>query len=172
MKEVIITGTTKGTRRNDLVPQTKPGDNSRYLRHALDSYNLPPIDISDINQVQGRIDWYFDHCAADDMKPSVSGLCLALGINRDTLYSWSNGETRKSTHSEPVKRARAILEALWEDYMLNGKINPVAGIFLGKNNFGYTDKQELEIAPKNPMTDGLHTPEEIEEVYNELPTDE
>lgn len=165
-------GTRKGIKRVDRLPQTNPGDNSRYLRHALDSYHLPPIDISDINQVQERIDWYFNHCVEDDMKPSVSGLSLALGVSVETLYSWSNGECRKSTHSEPLKRARAILKALWEDYMLNGKINPVAGIFLGKNNFGYTDKKELEIAPKNPMTDGLRTPEEIEEAYSILPEDE
>lgn len=53
--------------------------------------------------------------------------------------------------------------------MLNGKINPVAGIFLGKNNFGYTDKQELEVKPVNPMAEGLSTPEEIERKYAQLP---
>ena len=31
--------------------------------------------------------------------------------------------------------------------MQNGKINPVSGIFLGKNNFGYQDKQEMVITP-------------------------
>lgn len=31
--------------------------------------------------------------------------------------------------------------------MQNGKINPVSGIFLGKNNFGYQDKQEMVLTP-------------------------
>ena len=39
------------------------------------------------------------------------------------------------------------MEILWENYMQNGKINPVSGIFLGKNNFGYQDKQEMVLTP-------------------------
>ena len=31
--------------------------------------------------------------------------------------------------------------------MQNGKINPVSGIFLGKNNFGYQDKTEYVVTP-------------------------
>ena len=41
------------------------------------------------------------------------------------------------------------MEILWENYMQNGKINPVSGIFLGKNNFGYQDKQEMVLTPNN-----------------------
>lgn len=170
---MIIIGTAKGTKRNDLIPQTKPGDNSKYLRHALAVYDLPAIDISDEKQVEDRIRWYFNHCVENDMKPTVTGLCNAIGIDMDTFRRWGNGTYRAKTHCGMVKKAYAVLHELWEDYMLNGKINPVAGIFLGKNNFGYTDKQEFEIAPKNPLTEGLDTPEAIEAKYSELPdTDE
>ncbi len=37
------------------------------------------------------------------------------------------------------------METMWEDYMLNGQINPVSGIFLGKNNFGYRDQVDYQI---------------------------
>ena len=62
-----------------------------------------------------------------------------------------------------------MLEALWEDYMQNGKINPVSGIFLGKNNFGYLDKQEYVVTPNT----GYQTmsPEVIAAKYDELPED-
>lgn len=46
-----------------------------------------------------------------------------------------------------------------EDYMLNGKINPVSGIFLMKNNFGYTDKSEVVLTPNTPL--GEETPPEV-----------
>ena len=39
------------------------------------------------------------------------------------------------------------LTAQMEDYMQNGKINPVSGIFLMKNNMGYQDKQEVVVTP-------------------------
>ena len=61
------------------------------------------------------------------------------------------------------------LEVLWESYMTNGKINPVSGIFLGKNNFGYQDKQEYVVTP-NTMTND--TPVDvIEAKYDALPED-
>ena len=51
--------------------------------------------------------------------------------------------------------------------MQNNKINVVAGIFLGKNNFGYQDKQEYVVTP-NTMSQ--ETPVEvIEAKYEELP---
>ena len=38
---------------------TEPGDNARYLRYAMASWDLPPIDISDPKQVEHRIVEYF-----------------------------------------------------------------------------------------------------------------
>ena len=51
--------------------------------------------------------------------------------------------------------------------MTSGKINPVSGIFLGKNNFGYQDKQEYVVTPNTLSQD---TPVEvIEAKYDALP---
>jgi|GEM_PF-2260840 len=145
---------------------TSPGDNARYLRHALASFDLPPIDISDAAQVEERILWYFDHCVENDMKPTVSGMANALGIDRRTLYDWKREKFRGVSHSPIVKKAYAVLEELWEDYMLNGKINPVSGIFIAKNHFDYTDKQELVVEPKNPLGEAENA-EEIKRKYLE-----
>ena len=146
-------------------------DNARYIRHALATLNLPPINISDPAQVDERITWYFGHCMSNDMKPTVNGMCNALGIHRDTLHTWRTGEARAGTHQEIVLKAYRLLEELWEDYMLNGKINPVSGIFLAKNMFhGYSDKQEFVLTPK---TSGLSEVDAdvIAAKYAELPED-
>ena len=149
---------------------TNPGDNTRYLRHALAAWNLPPIDISDPKQVEDRLQWYFNHCAEDDMKPTVNGMCNALGISRDTLCDWKNGDNRAATHLDIIKKAYKILEQMWENYMMNGKINPVAGIFLGKNMFGYQDKQDIVVTPNNPLGSAPDAAT-IAEKYAELPGD-
>ena len=149
----------------------EPGDNSKYIRHALATLNLPPIDIADPKQVSGRIDWYFEHCANNEMKPTVTGFCNALGVHKDTIRTWRTGEYRAGTHQEIIQRAYALLEELWEDYMLNGKINPVSGIVLGKNQFtGYTDKQELVLTP-NQNSISQEDVAAIEAKYVELPED-
>lgn len=149
----------------------EPGDNSRYLRHALTTMDMPPIDIADPKQVEERIWWYFGHCIDYDMKPTVVGMCNSLGIHRDTLNQWKNGDRRAGTHQEIVLRAYRMLEELWEDYMLNGKVNPVSGIFLGKSMFGYREQQEIILTPNQQQ----FTPEDvatIEAKYAELPDDD
>ena len=171
-----------GNTRKDLSwsgnDKLKPGDNARFLRHALTSLNMPPIDIHDSEQVAERINWYFLHCENDDMKPTVTGLSNALGIDRTTFYRWGTGDSKAggTENGNLIKRARAVLEELWEDYMLNGKINPVSGIFLGKNHFGYTDKQEVVVTPSSPLGEQTD-PEELRNRYidslpEELPPSE
>lgn len=147
---------------------TTKGDNSRYLRHAKAAWDLEPIDISDPKQVEDRLKWYFNHCADDDMKPTVNGMCNALGIHRDTLCDWKNGDNRAATHQPIIQKAYRLLEEMWEMYMMNGKINPVSGIFLGKSMFGYQDKQEIVLTPKNIMDD-YQDRKVIEAKYAELP---
>ena len=148
-EEKSLTKEKKHRNRPDLAKfgqeNVQPGDNTRYLRHALACWDLPPLNLDDDGAVADRVVWYFEHCATDDMKPTVSGLANSLGITRQTLYKWAQGQTRgeKSDRSDLIKRAYDLLNELWEDYMLNGKVNPVSGIFLGKNHFGYTDKQEV-----------------------------
>lgn len=155
--------------REDHKLQTDPGDNSKYLRHALATMGMPPIDISDARQVEERLAWYFTHCAEDDMKPSVNGMCNALGIHRDTIHAWRTGEFRADSHQAIVLRAYRLLEELWENYMQNGKINPVSGIFLAKNMFvGYSDKQEVVLTPNAQRLSDSDVAT-IEAKYAELP---
>jgi hypothetical protein len=56
------------------------------------------------------------------------------------------------------------MENLWENYMQNGKINPVSGIFLGKNNFGYQDKTEYVVTP-NVNNDSDYSVDDIRKRY-------
>ena len=163
----------RGSAGRNNLPQmqtmnTEPGDNSRYLRHALTTLGMPPIDISNAEQVEERLNWYFLHCIDNDMKPSVNGMCNALGIHRDTLHAWVTGEYRADTHQGLVQKAYSLLRELWEEYMLNGKVNPVSGIFLGKNMFGYRDQQDLVVTPNHSQTEAIDITT-IEQKYAELP---
>ena len=148
------------------------GDNARYLAHAMVIMEQPPIDRTNPKEVEERIRWYFGHCVNSDMKPTVSGMCNAIGIHRDTLHTWKTGEARKGTHQEVVLRAYRVLEELWEDYMLNGKVNPVAGIFLGKNLFSYRDQQEYVVTPNTGGIPEAVDVATIEAKYAELPDSE
>lgn len=164
----------RGGCRRDLTnfgeEYVQPGDNRKYIRHALSHMDLPPIDIADDKQVEERIEWYFNQCAEDDIKPTVMGLANSLGIARRTLSGWHNGESRAITHSPLIKKAYNFLEELWENYMLNGKVNPASGIFLGRNHWGYQDQVNVVVTPSNNLSETM-TPEMIEAQLEDIPDD-
>lgn len=149
-----IVKTKRKRNRPDLAKfgeeNTEPGDNTKYLRMARVSLSLPPIDISDASQVENRINMYFDFCEQNDRKPNMIGMANWLGVDRSTVNSWKKGEYRTETHSHVIKKAVDILEELWVDYMMNGKVNPGSGIFIGKNLFQYKDVQDVVVTPNNP----------------------
>ena len=156
-------------RRPDLsekqTVQTEPGDNRKYILHSLRLAELPKVNLTSVAEVAQRIKTYFEICAEDDMKPSVAGLALAMDIDRRYLWEIREGKKGKTPEvADTLKKAMKILDLQMVDYMQNGKINPVSGIFLMKNNFGYADKQEVVLTPNSPLGDTKDT-KELEERY-------
>lgn len=157
---------------------TEPGDNSRFVREAriafdggIDRKPLPPIDISDPEQVKQRISEYLDFCELNDKKPSVIAMANWIGVSRDTLNSWKRGECRSDTHSDTIKKALLLMEEIWYDLMQNGKINPGSGIFLGKNMFGYKDVADVVVTPNNPMQD-MNADDARKRLVDAIPADD
>lgn len=158
-------------KRPDLTEKqtvhTEPGDNRKYILHSLRLADLPKVDLKSVEEVTQRIRDYFTICAEDDMKPSVAGLALAMDIDRTYLWEIRAGRKGKNPDvANTLKKAMKLLDLQMVDYMQNGKINPVSGIFLMKNNFGYADKQEVVLTPNNPLGDTKDT-KELEERYIE-----
>ena len=157
---------TKPSKRPDRLPfaNAAEGETGRYLKHALASWNLPPLDISDGEAVTERVYWYMNHCIESDIRPSIAGLANALGVSRDTIWRWRTERTRAESdgHCDTIKKACAIIEQMDADGLRDGKTNPAAGIFLLKNNFGYQDKQDLVLTPNNPLGD-TYNPKQIAE---------
>lgn len=148
-KQIIEAATRQKKRnRNDLELQFNDGDNSRYLAHAVQIYNLPTVDLNDAQAVRQRLAEYFQICIENDMKANIAGVANALGVSRQYLWEISNGKTSKDrVVVDTIKKVYALLNQQMEDFMQNGKINPVAGIFLMKNNMGYKDEQEIVLSP-------------------------
>jgi hypothetical protein len=150
-----------------------PNENTKYIMQGLRLLNLPNIDLHDPVAVQDRINEYFSIIAENGNKPTVAGLGLALnGMDRRTLWEIRTGNYRRDKApydipketSDVIKKTYKFMEELWENYMQNGKINPVSGIFLGKNNYGYVDKQDVVITP-NTQTESDFSAEDIRKRY-------
>lgn len=154
-----------------IPPELPEGENNKYTTFALAIMQLPKIDIKNPDELGTRLTDYFKLCADHDMKPAVAAMALALGMDRRRLWEIKTDQSKQLNIPQEckdiIKMAYDSLEVLWEGYMANGKINPVSGIFLGKNNFGYQDKQEYVVTP-NQMSAEVD-PRVIEAKYDELP---
>ena len=154
------------------------GDNTKYLSLNMELFNMSDIDLNDVDEVENRLNDFFALYVKYDMKPTVAGMAMALGMNRRTLIAivndYATGGTGYKSALPPdvtlsIKKAYNLMENLWENYMNSGKINPVSGIFLGKNNYGYQDKTEHVLTP-NTHNDSDYSPDEIRQRYIEINT--
>ena len=125
----------------DTVPRnpmrTLPGEVANTTEFAMALANLPDVDPDIPEQVRNRIREYFSYCVQFDLRPTVSGICFALGIDRSTWANWGRGSRRGHSleYRDIVRRTRGMMEALMETYAVNGFIDPRIAIFLLKNNF-------------------------------------
>lgn len=150
------------------------GDNTKILQVNMALMNMPDIDLDDVEAVQERLLEYFDLYAQADMKPTVVGMAIALnGHSRQWLWAVARngvingrGDTvnLRPEVSNVIKKAYFMMENQWETYMNSGKINPVSGIFLGKNHYGYQDKTEYVLTP-NQQNDSDYNAEDIRQRY-------
>lgn len=124
-----------------------------------------------VEELQERIGHYFGYCAENDKRPGIEQLCLSLGITRQTLLDWCNGLGRGKDRrwQEMCIQAKQLILAFLESVHLEGKINPVSGIFLLKCWGGYieTQKQEFSISQSNRSFED-EVPS-IEEILKRIP---
>lgn len=161
------------SKKNFGQENIEAGDNTKFLKHALTIAKWDRINLDSDKEVIERLDKYFELCMTNDVKPTVTGMANALKISRFTLYDWKNGDTRGKTdnRTEIIKYYYGLLEELYEDYMMNGKVNPVSGIFMGKNHFNYQDKQEVVLEPKSKFDDSVSA-EDVRNKYLESAVDD
>lgn len=99
-----------------------------------------PLKIKDEKEFMGYLQAYFQYCT-DYVKPlTISGLAFFLGMDRRAILNYS--------HREPfyniIKKVKSLIEMGIEQELLIRKTTPIGLFFYLKNNFGWTDKTEVE----------------------------
>ena len=152
--------------------QTEPGDNTKIVLTNMKFFNMPAIDLHDPVAVQERLCEYFQIYGDADLKPTVAGMGMALGLDRRRLWEIKTGAAVGGVGKQHlpeetlvlIKKAYEILETTMENYANAGKINPVMAIFMMKNHFGYQDKTEYVLTP-NQKTESDYDADEISKRY-------
>lgn len=161
-------------RSEEYLPKYEPGDMSRMITDAMNLSNFGPVDINDPDAVEQRVNQALTYMIQHDMKPTVESLALAFNTNRMQLWRWTNNVEcgnipERSRYA--IKKAYSIMNQLLTQTMADGKINPVAAIFLLKNNHQYKDQTDVVVTPNNPYQ--AASDEELKDKYlTDIPSDE
>lgn len=115
-----------------------------------------PKKYTDAEILQQKINAYFDLCDKLEKPYTMSGLALALDMDRKTLLNYSKEEEFFPT----IKKAKNRIEEQLEENSLMGKYNPTFAIFNLKNNFDWKDKQQIDTTSTNRVM-----------IVNDLPSD-
>lgn len=147
------------------------GDLTTFIQNMVDLKRLPAIKTDE--ELEQRINLYFDWCIQNDIRPGVEGMALACGVDRRTLWDWETANSWKnSRRAEIVKRAKQIISCSLEQLIMQNKINVVGGIFMMKNHFGYTDKSEVEYSlSNNPLAPSMTMEQIAEKVRTDVVVD-
>ena len=95
-------------------------------------------------QLQEGIDAYFAKCDEDGRPYTMSGLALALGLDRKTLVNYSE----RDLFSTQIKNAKAKVEEQLEESLY--RLGNNSGIIFNlKNNYGWADKTEQVVTQEN-----------------------
>lgn len=95
--------------------------------------------------------------------PDIEGLCMFLGICRDTLRTWKT--TRSPAYSATINVAYTQIMAIKKQLALTGKIPPMVFAIDANNNHGYTQKQEITVTPSQSLADSAAPRSEIAARY-------
>lgn len=103
-------------------------------KYALGNNGGRPAFYQKPEELQIRVDEFFDYCLRNKEKATITGLCLFLGFSsRDSLLDYSK---REKEFSDIIKRAKLTVEHSYE------KAGQTIDIFALKQ-MGWKDKQEI-----------------------------
>lgn len=106
----------------------------------------------DIELLDSIWNTYVDLVYKYNQKPTIMEFALLIGVNRDTIYSWSNGDTRTEYNSK-LSRTRSDTVKRWQAECKLGRYKGAAAgnvgyIFLCKAVDGMAETAPVQTEPK------------------------
>lgn len=109
-----------------------------------------PKKYNKAEEMQNRINEYFINCDKKREPYTITGLAIALDLDRRSLVNYS----KENEFFPTIKKAKAKVEECLEKRLLLGN-SSTGVIFNLKNNFDWEDKQEVKHSGKLKLEDVL-----------------
>ena len=148
----------------NAVDKDKRATNGNFIIHARRISDLPKIALSDAEAVRDRVDWYFQLCVTDGVRPNLPGLALAFGLTRTGLMNAVADRRMPRDAAQEVGRGIAMIDEIVSQMTLGGYVQPVAAIYLMNNWLGY--KNASEVTTRNETVESGVDQKALEQKYS------
>lgn len=126
-----------------------PDVNRRAIAMGQEMIWWDAPSFKDPEEMIQRFNDYIELCAKYEVRPLVTGMAMALGMNRHAFTGIATGNPQYQNYKGITSECKAVtqkayeyLSILYESQLSEEKGNPTKWIFLGKNHFGYRDQTE------------------------------
>ncbi len=106
-----------------------------------------PPKYPDAAELEAKVEEYFALCEERDKRPGMAGISYFLGFAN--VESFTDHVTRGEDFARIVRRARLRIESWLEERLHDKGVSTVGLIFDLKCNYGWRDKQEVELTGPN-----------------------
>lgn len=96
-----------------------------------------------VDELQTRIDDYFEKCFDYGLPPTVEGMALSIDYDRRTVFDIEN-QKAKVQFSDSIKRAKDFIASYDATLGMSNKLNAAIYCFRAKNMYGMKDVQEIK----------------------------
>lgn len=147
----------------NAVDKSRRSQNGNFIIHARRLSELPKIALSDPEAIRERVDWYFQLCVTDGVRPNLPGLALAFGMTRTGLMNALADRRMTRECADELGRGIAMLDEIVSQMTLEGYVQPVAAIYLMNNWLGY--KNASEVTTRTEVVDSGVDQKALEQKY-------
>lgn len=96
-----------------------------------------------VQEMEDRIDQYFEVCQEAQLNPTVEGLAMAIDYDRRTLFDIQNAKA-KIQFSDTVKKAKDFIANYDAILASSNKMNSAVYCFRSKNFYQMKDSVQIE----------------------------
>jgi len=133
-------------------------------KYAVGNNGGRPLKYKCVEDMQVVIDKYFIDMADEGRPLTISGLAYALEIDRDQLLDYA----KRDEFSSSLLKARHRVYVYAEESLWTCK-NPAGPIFNLKNNYGWQDRQDINVNMTGGYAERLQAAEERSKLVNVTP---
>lgn len=131
--------------------------------------------LADINILNTIWELYTELVYKYNQKPTIEEYAILIGVNRETIYAWLNGEYRSSDICEKLGTTRPNTVKKWQEECRLGRYKGAASgnvgmIFLCKAVDGMVETAPVHVVPKQGALSAAELPKLGGQIVHEIET--